>query len=420
MKTSITTALFACLFVLQAQAQMPTWYEIPTGVTNKLNAIEFPSANVGYIGGNDSLLLKTTDGGRTWNAIAYTGVTNNWHISNLKFVNETVGFMTINPYMGTYKTIDGGLTWDFVDSLSDNMCYQKGMYFFDEDNGFIAGSGCFQSELIDRMVNGSWSAATLNYMGFDASKTIVDIDFAADGQLGFAASTSGLMFRTTDGGAVWDSIRATQHELTSVAVLHADTIYAGYQDPNGNGFGILWSTDGGLTWAEDINSATFFYPAFLSVHVSGEGKVYSGARPSFGVGGLIFEQGDILGTGWEYAEVAQPINALASYGDSTVFAVGDSGLVLVNIDLTVGTKTIKKPQDMEVSVYPNPAQSEVNISCALPIENVQLLSVTGQVLSDMPLNDKNAFSVQGFATGVYFLRINTATQVIHKQLIINN
>ena len=60
--------LLATLF---ASAQ--NWHQIPSGTTSKLNTIDFPSASIGYIGGNDSTLLKTTDGGETWNPVNFSG-----------------------------------------------------------------------------------------------------------------------------------------------------------------------------------------------------------------------------------------------------------------------------------------------------------------------------------------------------------
>jgi photosystem II stability/assembly factor-like uncharacterized protein len=107
--------LVLAFFVLQIGVgfAQTTWYEINTGTTKKLNTINFPTNLVGYIGGNDSLLLKSTDGGETWNELAYSGVTyypGDEHILNLKFVTENIGYMTTGPYGGAYKTIDGGTT----------------------------------------------------------------------------------------------------------------------------------------------------------------------------------------------------------------------------------------------------------------------------------------------------------------------
>ena len=82
---------------------------------------------------------------------------------------------------------------------------------------------------------------------------------------------------------------------------------------NGGGFGILRSDDGGLTWSQDINSATFFYPAYLSVAVASNGDFYSGARPSSSPGGLMFETTD--GVNWNYEPVDQPINSIDSYAE---------------------------------------------------------------------------------------------------------
>ena len=61
------------------------------------------------------------------------------HIINLQFISENVGYATVGPYTGTFKTVNGGLTWtpmpDFV------TCYNQGLFFFDELNGVVGGSG---------------------------------------------------------------------------------------------------------------------------------------------------------------------------------------------------------------------------------------------------------------------------------------
>lgn len=50
------------------------WFQVESGTLNDLKVIDFPTNLVGYIGGEDSLLLKTIDGGQTWERINYSGV----------------------------------------------------------------------------------------------------------------------------------------------------------------------------------------------------------------------------------------------------------------------------------------------------------------------------------------------------------
>lgn len=390
---------------VQAQS---TWQEIPVGVTNRLNAIDFASPAVGYIGGNDSLLLKTVDGGQTWAAVAYTGVANNGNINNVKFVNEQIGFMAIEPYSSVYKTVDGGQTWMQLDSLSGNMCYKQGMYFWNDMEGLVGGAGCFQGELMDRMVGGSWSAATLNMAAnFDPTNRIVDIDFwmlpFVGADFGVAASTSGLVFRTIDAGVTWDTVRVSQYPLTSIAVINADTVIAGY-DAGGSGFGVLMSTDKGLTWQEDMNSATFFYPIFQSVHGTTDGVLYAAGKPSWAATGVIFELNPDTTLGWTYEQVDQPIRAMSSAANSeVVFAVGDSGLVVVNRPLAVGVETIASATtETAVRLYPNPAKDVVfvDISANLLPETAEIWTMTGQRVGVLPLQN-GGITVGHLAAGVY-------------------
>ena len=225
-----------------------TWYEIPTGTNKQLNVIEFASANVGFIGGNDSLLLKTTNGGVSWDSLSFTGVTfglGGEAIVNLKFVSESIGYMTVGPYSGSYKTTDGGLTWSLI-TFTGTMCYNQGMYFFSEDNGAIGGSGCFQGEHIEMMSAGVLTVPTINTPSWTASDIVLDIDFEG-ANFGLAVSESRIV-RTTDGGATWDTIPHGFPDilLTSIEIMDDTLAYAGYIDLSSN-FGLLMTTDAGLT-----------------------------------------------------------------------------------------------------------------------------------------------------------------------------
>lgn len=410
MKTLFFALFLSVLLPRQSRAQFPTWYEVLSGTTAHLAALSFGSDLVGYAVGYDTTILKTTDGGATWFRLSHEGINQHGHYADVWFVNETIGYLTMQDVYGAYKTADGGLNWVPVGNMSSNMCYARALYFSDENNGFMGGSGCFQGELIDRIDGGVWSAATINGTDFDATKRIVSIDFM--GNMGLAASASGYMFRSTDGGHTWDSIYASQNTLTSVAFFDADTVYAGYIS-QGVGFGILRSTDAGLTWAEDMNSATFFYPDYLCVHRSGDGKLYSGARPApvQGLGyGLIFERGAQDGDAWLYAQVAQPINGLAHRTDSIVFGVGDSGLIVVNRPLVASIEHLAQAPST-ISLYPNPARSEVflQVPGAEGALFVELFSLSGQRLLACSLNDQ-CLSLEGVQPGVYALCVSTSGQ----------
>jgi photosystem II stability/assembly factor-like uncharacterized protein len=53
-----------CLFFFGTMLKAQVWYQVETNTHKKLNTIDFPSASIGYVGGNDSILLKSIDGGK--------------------------------------------------------------------------------------------------------------------------------------------------------------------------------------------------------------------------------------------------------------------------------------------------------------------------------------------------------------------
>ena len=417
MKT--TGFLLVALCICQVALAQSTWYPISSGTDKKLNTLDFPSENVGYIGGNDSLLLKTIDGGETWNPVTYSGVTfypGGEHIVELDFVSETVGYMTVGPYSGVYKTTNGGTTWAAV-TTSGNLCFNEGLYFFDEQNGFIGGSGCFQGELIDRMSAGTISPATLNDPTSLPDNRIVDIDFL-NSNYGLAVSKSGYVFRTTDGGANWDSIpgnAGADVPLTSVSIVDDTLAFIGY-NASGSGFGILMSTDAGVTWNMDMSSATFYYPAFLSVHTSDAGTTYSGAQPAFGNTGLIFERDDLWG--WSFMEVDHPINDMSSYGDSVVFGVGDSGYVVVNQPLGILGLDQQTETAPSFSVYPNPVQDQLYIRAVDMTSSplVTITSLSGQVIRQEQTQDQ-ILNVAELPAGIYLITLTSDGRVNTQRFI---
>lgn len=404
--------IFLCLIGITSYAQ--NWTQINSGTTKKLNTIAFPSSTVGYIGGNDSLLLKTTDGGATWTQLSYTGINffpNGEHIINLQFLNDSVGFITVGPYSGSYATTNGGLTWTAI-NLPGNLCFNKGMYFFDENNGFIAGSGCFQGELISYLSGGNWQTGTWNLSNINAptnlgTNTISDIDFY-NNSYGLAVSKSGFVFRTIDGGLNWDSVSITSlnHELTSVMIINDTLAYAGYK-ANGNGFGLYISTDAGQSWNYDGNSATFAYPDIFGVHLSSSGRMYAGGYSYTMFDGIIFNNNNPLQL-WNYDIVDQSISDLASHSDSVVFAVGDSGYVVVNYPQLISGLEKTNQQQFKGVLSPNPASQYIRLHSQITALqnsiNYHIFNINGQRVQSGSTST-GIIEVETLNSGIYLVQV---------------
>lgn len=378
-----------------------TWYDIATPTNKKLLAIDFASEQVGYIVGEDSTMLKSTDGGLNWNQVNYSGITfypGGEDILNVKFVSEQIGYVTTGPYGGLFKTTDGGSNWTAL-TAAGTICYNQAFYFSSEGNGFYGGSGCFQGEAIDQMSGGTFSSTTINSPSSLASDYVRDIDFR--GNLGMAVSASRFL-RSTDGGANWDTLSSgTMNPLTSIKIINDTLVYAGYIDESSS-FGLMKSVDAGLTWGTETSMATFYYPDYHDVISADNGYLYSCGGSDFVTTGLIFED---KGQGWWYYDVDQTIYGMTNYKDSIVFGVGDSGYVVTNIDpqsLSINSNH----ENVELKVYPNPTESicffefsGINESTTL-----QLFDLQGRLIrsySTMPYQ----ISMQDLPDGVYIIHI---------------
>ncbi len=397
----------------QATAQLSTWYPIPVNTTQKLVSIDFPSEMVGYIVGDSGVMLKTVNGGADWNPVNYSGIQspNTIHFSDIDFVDDLNGFVVVRDnFVGPYYTSDGGQTWT-EDQSTGNLCYQRCVYPLSADQWFLAGAGCFQSAMVHYRNTAGWTEKTVNYESFNPQEYIAQLDF--NGNIGLAAMNAPYLLRSADGGDTWDTIPTNITGVhTSVHFLDAQTCYAGY-DENGGGFGILVSTDAGLTWSQEIGSATFFYPAFLSVTSAANGDVYTGARPSNSPGGLIFEKSN---GNWDYVQVDQPINDMTSYGTDITFGVGDSGLVVVNTQLSqLGLNDLKGSiGEDQLLVYPNPVKDLLYVDGVSSGELV-IYDLNGREMMREPVKD--ALNVSSLPQGTYIIESLEAGVSIHQRFV---
>lgn len=217
------------------------WVPQDAGVTSGLMGVFFRAGNdLGYAVGFDGTIIKTTNGGSEWTPQT-SGVTTDLHAIQFP-VDDDTGF-TVGDNGVILKTTDGGTNW--VPQNSGTTDWLTDLDFpVDAQTGYAVGHMC-----VLKTINGGMNwldiTDTTLYMGLEA------VDFPAGDQVGFASGYDMFIFKTTDGGATWDSTRpfiaaddyAAVHTLNFP--VNEQVGYAG-----GTGFNIFKTTDAGNTWVD--------------------------------------------------------------------------------------------------------------------------------------------------------------------------
>lgn len=408
-KLSLLFTLIAFSSIVIAQ----NWSQVNSGTSLKLNSISFGSKMVGYIGANDSTLLKTIDGGLTWNVQPTNGVffsTNLPNITQVDFVTPDVGYLMIgtqNYSGGMYKTIDGGMNWtaEMVSMCSPLFCYN-----FDEDNSYVVGSSCFGGKTIDKKVNGSWQSNTA-YLTWSIeylrSITFYDTDF------GITAGDSGLVHRTFDGGTTWDTVSTITNEIIwDLQFINDSTIFAVADSMQNT---LMISTDSGSTWQSHNNSLTFFYPALFALAGDDDGLLLAVGQTYPPNEGMII-WGNEIQNFWRYETAPNKLNDVTLSDDAIAFAVGDTGLIMTNNGMLNGIDNIGR--EAKVHVYPNPTKDFFSVThSSANILSVRVVDIQGkQVLN---VNTQfNQVEVSQLASGFYFVEIQTSKGKMVQSLMV--
>ena len=401
MKKMLLMAIALLISCSTINAQLSYWRPVTSGTNKKLASISFGSAQVGYISGADSLLLRTVNGGVSWAPVVHTGMgfgLSSPDIIHVNFLSASTGYAIVgklaNPvYTGTlYKTLDSGRTWQA--SNAGNIAMAR-TYFFDAGNGFGIGSAFFAGHTVVKQTGGTWGLE--KPLSYDPSKFLYGIDFW-NSSTGIIGGHDGYVYRTFNGGASWDTVKTSvDSTINALKFLNSRTIM-GASDNDGGA--IIISTDTGRTWAIENSTLTFAYPDIKGLAVSKRDSFIAVGHSSFGVSGIILWYNGFTPNN---QMIPQRLNAVAMRDDSVAYIVGDSGSIYTNRQALlgiVGSNGVRIP----LAVYPNPA-SGLCYTDAGYMHAVQLYDVTGRlVLTQGQQALRHTIAVGDLAKGVYMLR----------------
>ncbi|HJN05468.1 MAG TPA: YCF48-related protein [Bacteroidales bacterium] len=220
----------------------------PAGISRFItfNAIHFVDSNIGYLAGTKSTLLKTLDGGMTWQDVSPQGDNDlfdvyfhdelrgiitkgstllktddgcqtwdtipigiSYNPRHLHFVNDSLGFLGNTNNSNYYKTDDAGNTWSLINLSQIITDFKaKAVNFINENIGFISGyiyiSGTYEYFILKTFDGGlNWSIVY--------SDPFIDIKeiYFYDNDIGFAVGprimNDNIIVKTINGGDTWQN-----------------------------------------------------------------------------------------------------------------------------------------------------------------------------------------------------------------------
>ncbi len=271
-----------------------------------------------YFAGSAGTFIKTTDGGQTFSFNTYAGIPN--AAPNI-LTNDLYGahFIDMNNFYfcgvwGITKTTDGGQNFQEVGAGYFSSATLRAIQFLDANNGYVVGtSAAKMSKTTDGGL--TWTVdPTL------PSTTFYDIEAFTTQRIVLASATSsgGNVRVTSDGGGTWNVAVAGTGTVFSLAFFDSLIGFAG--SSSGRGFK---TTDGGLTWTQltSMNAPTSatFYDIFIKgsevYFVEDDSLLYVTADS-----GQTFSKRRYLALGQ-----STQIMRASDFNDSTIFVVGDNG-----------------------------------------------------------------------------------------------
>jgi photosystem II stability/assembly factor-like uncharacterized protein len=288
--------VFCLLLTAYCSPSFAAWIRQRSGTMAWLHAVYFLDQNHGWVAGSNGTLLETTDGGQMWTkAHPPTGDT----LRDVYFANDHDGWLVCErdvfklktndePRSYLLKTSDGGVSWQRIvpDGVDPNAKLVRAV-FTGSERGWAFGEGGVA--LVTRDGGASWSRQTLptkflllggafvdeqhgwlvgagatilqtsdggmtwhnGIVRDGASTRFVATSFVGN-RLGWAVGATGRVFATTDGGRAWFQQRTSvDADLLDVRFIDAAEGWIA-----GMGGTLLHTTDGGVHWSTETSGTT--------------------------------------------------------------------------------------------------------------------------------------------------------------------
>jgi photosystem II stability/assembly factor-like uncharacterized protein len=214
--------------IFKTTNQGSSWNTLSSGVSSHLNNMDFINSSTGIVAGLGKTILKTTDAGNTWiNTANFI-----WQIDLLgcKMIDADNYYVSGNESF-IMRSTDGGLNW--IEYTHGEVNPLFAIEFINQNTGWA--TGCCGMFMTTTNAGANWTYEYYLSLGF----TFYTMQFLNE-QTGYVTGHNGMIYRTTNGGLWWDStVTNTDETIYSIHMLDQNTGWAV------GGFGTIYKTTNG-------------------------------------------------------------------------------------------------------------------------------------------------------------------------------
>ena len=351
------------------------------GTSLPLYGVCFVDENIGWAAGgtwwtDQRVLLKTEDGGKTWNTVEPDVEGYTLPFQDVYFVSSDTGFVFGEDGL-ILRTTDGGNTWT-SQIIGFELHRLNSACFSSKETGWLVGYGYYGNTIFKTTDCGlTWEQQMIEPIVYDQR----DVQFIDD-STGFIVGQTGTFLKTHDGGQTWEyqnlSERYQKWEYAYFYSLHFVNADTG-RIAGGDYYGyILKTTDGGKNWVEEKrNEEGPFYKIRFSDPKNGW---------AIGRYGVIYETAD-GGENWiSQREEQYQFNSIYFVDGNTGWAVGDKGIIL-------------HTDDGGLYWYEQNHNDSLSFSSVYAIDNQNVFAVGAVIKGNWPSYTRNGVILQTTNSG---------------------
>ena len=233
----------------------------------RLRGVSAVSDRVAWASGSGSTVLRTADGGATWQKLTVT--TDAVDFRDVDAIDARTAYVLSignGPASRIYKTDDAGATWALQFKNEDPKAFYDAMSFWDGAHGIVIGDSFAGQFCIMTTEDGgrNWQRvpasalppALPNEGAFAASGTNIAVLGKSDAWIGVGAATKARVLRTHDRGRTWKVaetplVAGASAGIFSVAfrdAKHGVIVGGDYTKEKDAVNNLAVTNDGGITW----------------------------------------------------------------------------------------------------------------------------------------------------------------------------